>query len=492
MINDYLKQLEKAIIPKQYNSEYFKQGIVESSSKGEALQGSPKYPSAQIVSSKRDSMNVEESKDLNAEQENMKLLNEYLRRSGYKDTAETVANNPNKVKLYQKILESDIRKTKNEKGSYSSNELQQVLVEKDHNLNNLNNEQSKLRSSTVKNDIRASLQEKSVVSGLGTGSKPGSPMKKPLNGVDKNEKFTQLHLQSINYRHEIEILQNTLAALEKKFFEQQNIIDTLEKQKENDDKYLLKLEDIYKQEQMKNKNNLNISLNVSNTNNNISSGGLAAMPSGEDNIIAGINFKDKKQLNNVITSLLHENYKLRNFQNQVLEISKNYDDINENIIENMRSCQNFFKSHSYPSSRTINEYLENFNKILNSSVEMVQSKQKNYNLTLASKEDEIVILSREIEKLKASVETIKNDGIKDNKILHDYENENIMLQNKVVEFEKLIEAKKKKLVVKDKNEEKIKVVRSSVDKMMSNFNKNLDLNDKTNQKFVENLTAKLK
>ena len=26
MINDYLKQLESAIVPRQYNSEYFKQG----------------------------------------------------------------------------------------------------------------------------------------------------------------------------------------------------------------------------------------------------------------------------------------------------------------------------------------------------------------------------------------------------------------------------------------------------------------------------------
>ena len=481
MINDYLKQLESAIIPRKYNSEYFKQTNGNKQEKNEIVLSEMNHKdNTNINFNKADQLILEGDKKVSSENENMKLLNEYLRRSGYKETAETITSNPNKVKLYQKILESDIKKTKNEKVSVSSNE-----VASNDEKNNTGIENAKLRSSTAKNDHRSSLQEKSLVSNNINISKTNYS-KKLSTSVEKNDKFTQLHFQSINYRHEIETLQNTLKSLEKKYLEQQNVIDTLEKQKENDDKYLLKLEDIYKQEQMKNKNNLNISLNVSNTNNNISNAG------NEDNILAGVNLKDKNQLNNLITNLINENYKLKHFQAQVLEISKNYDDINENIVNNMKSTQSYFRNNNYPNSSNINEYLENFNKILTSSVDMVQSKQRNYNLTLANKENEIIILSKEIEKIKNTIEMMKNDTIKDNKIIHDFENENIMLSNKVAEFEKLYDNKQKKSPVKERNEEKLNIVKNSVQNMMNNFNQNLDLNDKSNIKFVETLNSKLK
>ena len=472
MISDYLKQLESAIIPKQYNSEYFKQ-----------INNEKNYLSTEHHEKTSNNLQLDhliyeaDKKTSSDNLDNNKLLNEYLRRSGYKDTAETITNNPNKVKLYQKILESDIRKSKNEKVSLSSNEV--LPIDDKNNPDNM-----KVRSSTVKNDLRASYQDKSMISNQ-PSNKVSFNKNNLINNLEKNDKYAILHSQGINYRYEIEVLNNNLSNLEKKSLEQQNLIDTLEKQKENDDKYLLKLEDIYKQEQSKNKNNLNISLNVSNTNNNISS-------LNEDNLLSAINFKDKKQLNNIISTLLNVNYKLKNFQSQVLEISKNYDDINENIVENMKSTQNYFKKNVNSESASINEYLENFNKILSNSVEMVQSKQKNYNLTLANKENEIMILGKEIEKIKNDIEIIKNDKIKDNKIIHDYENENIMLGNKVAEFEKLIESKKKKTQIKEKNDEKISIVKTSVQKMMNNFNRNLDLNDKNNVKFVENLNSKLK
>ena len=472
MISDYLKQLESAIIPKQYNSEYFKQ-----------INNEKNYLSTEHHEKTSNNLQLDhliyeaDKKTSSDNLDNNKLLNEYLRRSGYKDTAETITNNPNKVKLYQKILESDIRKSKNEKVSLSSNEV--LPIDDKNNPDNM-----KVRSSTVKNDLRASYQDKSMISNQ-PSNKVSFNKNNLINNLEKNDKYAILHSQGINYRYEIEVLNNNLSNLEKKSLEQQNLIDTLEKQKENDDKYLLKLEDIYKQEQSKNKNNLNISLNVSNTNNNISS-------LNEDNLLSAINFKDKKQLNNIISTLLNVNYKLKNFQSQVLEISKNYDDINENIVENMKSTQNYFKKNVNSESDSINEYLENFNKILSNSVEMVQSKQKNYNLTLANKENEIMILGKEIEKIKNDIEIIKNDKIKDNKIIHDYENENIMLGNKVAEFEKLIESKKKKTQIKEKNDEKISIVKTSVQKMMNNFNRNLDLNDKNNVKFVENLNSKLK
>jgi len=483
MINDYLKQLESAIIPKKYNSEYFKQTYVNNKEKNENVISETNLKDNAITNPNNiDQQQPEAGKKTASESENMKLLNEYLRRSGYKETAETIARNPNKVKLYQKILESDIKKTKNEKVSVSSNE-----VASNDDKSNQGIENAKLRSSTAKIDLRSSFQEKSAITNKENVSRVGgSVIKKANTSVERNEKFTQLHYQSINYRHDIENLQNTLKSLEKKYLEKQNVIDTLEKQKENDDKYLLKLEDIYKQEQMKNKNNLNISLNVSNTNNNISGTG------NEEYVLAGVNLKDKNQLNNLITNLINENYKLKHFQAQVLEISKNYDDINENIVNNMKSTQNYFRMNNYPNSASLNEYLENFNKILTSSVDMVQSKQRNYNLTLANKENEMLILSKEIENMKKTIETMKNDTIKDNKIIHDFENENIMLSNKVAEFEKMQESKQKKSPTKDRNEEKLNIVKNSVQNMMNNFTQNLDLNDKNNIKFVESLNSKLK
>ena len=94
----------------------------------------------------------------------------------------------------------------------------------------------------------------------------------------------------------------------------------------------------------KSKSNININLNVSNNsglkvNEDISrSQQFSKNYEGEIKNLK-LNFNDKNEIKEFIMNLCNENQKLKIFQSQVEEISKNYDIVNENIIESMKSIQ---------------------------------------------------------------------------------------------------------------------------------------------------------
>ena len=52
-----------------------------------------------------------------------------------------------------------------------------------------------------------------------------------------------------------------------------------------------------------------------------------------------LNFNEKSEVKEFLTNLLEENQKLKLFQSQVEEISKNYDLVNDNIIDSMKAIQ---------------------------------------------------------------------------------------------------------------------------------------------------------
>ena len=58
-----------------------------------------------------------------------------------------------------------------------------------------------------------------------------------------------------------------------------------------------------------------------------------------------VNITDKNDLKELIANLIQENQKLKQFQNQVYEISRNYDDINQNMVEGIKNIQDILNNN---------------------------------------------------------------------------------------------------------------------------------------------------
>jgi hypothetical protein len=318
MFEDYLKKIEEIITPNYYNKKNFKEKI-----KGEF----------------EDPFEFEEKQK---KQENMegtindskRLMEEYLKKMNTKENSEEGALSDNKLKIYKKILENT---TPQEEGinspAFSSNH------------------QRMLSNSTVSKNNKTYSQ---------------SPSKRlfkssEIDEASMKEKIHNLNIKNMNYRYEIETLKNKLNDQTKTIEEQKIEIAKLEKQNENNNKYLMKLENLVSQR------NLNLNFNKSSVT-NVNFGSYDNLMShvknskSENNVVVDfnrmnnlviedrlnqtvVNITDKNDLKELISNLIQENQKLKQFQNQVYEISKNYDDINENMVDGMKNIQNILSTY---------------------------------------------------------------------------------------------------------------------------------------------------
>jgi hypothetical protein len=280
MLDDYLKKLENMITPQTYSKQNYK---------GKFLM---------------DNINTQ---DVLTNEADQKLLEDYINKIGVKSNNNLLAES--RIRIYNKMLES------NDKF------------------------QSPPDDNVIKFDRFNRTQSMS-----------------PKQSNDK-ERIHQLNIKNMNYRHEIETLKNNLNDVTKELEECRILVSRLEKQKDSDNKYLLKLEHML--ENNKGQNGLtfrkysNVSMSdiskiskkncVCNDYYNIEykNNTLIVEDKYNDNSIA---ISDKEELKQYILNTLTENRKLKDFQNQVFEISKNYDDINSTMLESIKSLQNTLSS----------------------------------------------------------------------------------------------------------------------------------------------------
>jgi len=179
------------------------------------------------------------------------------------------------------------------------------------------------------------------------------------NVSTEREKIHILNIKAMNYRHEVETLKKRINELSKVVEDQKEKILRIEKQKENDNKYLLKLENLLAAQSTAQPPSLNAFLNSSAAANlnNVSSLSNASQRNFTNGIFVELrkcsnlivkdknhnftlNLTDQAEMKEFILNLMNEAQKLKAFQKQVFEISKNYDDINENMIDSIKTIQN--------------------------------------------------------------------------------------------------------------------------------------------------------
>lgn len=438
MIDDYLKQIETLIAPNYYNKNNFK----------EKIRSEFEDPAEIEEKKKKLSQNLELFNKMQTE-EDKKLIEEYIQKMDVKeiigggDSMKKITAE-NRMKIYQKILE-------NEGNINSMNNIEGLNINNNESNNN-NNERYSV-SSKVNKTYSLSPSRRQRFS------------ENNIDEVTMREKIHLLNIKNMNYRYEVESMKSKISELNKKIEEQQNDIAKLEKQKENNNKYLLKLENLLSVQGNERKSSFNFfnSGSIAGGNvNNVNSIGNSKSNSTKnainlnsinnsqnqslhksDNLIVDfnksnnliiedrtnntfMNISDKGELKDFIANIIAENHKLKAFQSQVFEISKNYDNINENIVEGIKKIQTAMMEEGRQID-SLDSLVENMEKTL-------ELKHAEYNFLLESKEQEVKFLQDEILKMNENVELVKRDRMRDQKVISDYETEIHHLTSRVQEM----------------------------------------------------------
>jgi hypothetical protein len=475
MLEDYLKRLESLITPETYSKANFRERI------GVTSRGSDlTLPTKDIV--------LEDSK---------RLIDSYLNKMGIKEL-ESKSYSENRLKAYGKILESEGK------------------------LEHPPDEQRVTRTGRMFSKDRVNSPEDSVAKVLSY-----SPNARDSEDVGMlKEKIHNLNLKNMNYRHEIETLKSTINGLNKELDDQNQLITKFERQKESDNKYLLKLESMLQHSKssslmsFKSSSNPNGAINdlsritstqtgfknKRNTSFNdffsveFSKNNILIEEKGNNNIL---NLNDKEELRMLVLNLLTENKKLKDFQKEVFEISKSYDNINEGMMEAIKNLQCIMKDDQLVNlddaqgkfeliSKT-NSNLDNFDKILQTIENTLELKNKEYNYLIETKDKEIVLFSNELVSIGIDLENMKKDRLRDQKIINDLESEIEYLNSRINELQEILEGDKNQVIngifEQNKMIERIEVI---VNLCRKKFNPQNSLYKKQSKRSKNNSIFKIK
>ena len=145
---------------------------------------------------------------------------------------------------------------------------------------------------------------------------------------------------------------------------------------------------------------------------------------GNKNII-----KSKKGLMKFLYKIYAENQNLKSFQNQVFDLSKDYDDINNIMEEGISGFQEIAKStNNEKIQNLVDEKLKELKTEISSALEQ---KQKDYNEQLKKKEEEINLLTKAYENIYKEVQQKNNDKIHEQKTIRNLNSQIEMLEAKL-------------------------------------------------------------
>ena len=210
--------------------------------------------------------------------------------------------------------------------------------------------------------------------------------------------------------------------------------------------------------------------------------------------------------------LLDELSKLKKFRDRIIENSFQNCEVNLEIFDTLKRIDQFifnlqkssndlnikrnavkFKLH-YNNNDEIEEY---YNNLINNIMSNIDSKQVEYNVLMNEKDDEVELLIKEIEKLKA--DRIEKDKIieEKDKILSKVSTENEFVKLKAQykngksESEQRDENEMNEKMVQ-KNQLKTKAMKNSVNNTINKLKKNFNMGNDDNVNFVKNIQSKIK
>ena len=341
-------------------------------------------------------------------------------------------------------------------------------VQDNHN----NVEQEEIQENKPQEDLKIKKNEKISKNSNKTSSKKSS--KKPNTKDDKTIKSaapnkTQMKqyqdsvLKAMNYRVDIYKTQENCKKLEKDIEEKHKKLEKVNKERDSLKKYLKKLEKVMQQKTdtdnndntkissaNKNKNTLatiNKSLTnqsenpiseqseektIENANENKLTISMSGTPpvitmddgQGNKNII-----KSKAGLMKFLYKIYTENLNLKNFQGQVFNLSKNYDDINNILAESISGFQDIAKS---TKREDIISEVDTKLKELKTQVESsMEQRQNEYNTNLEKKEEDINMITKAYNNVYKEIQQKKSDKLHELKTIEDLNSQISILETKL-------------------------------------------------------------
>ena len=145
---------------------------------------------------------------------------------------------------------------------------------------------------------------------------------------------------------------------------------------------------------------------------------------GNKNVI-----KSKSDIIKFLNKVYSENQNLKNFQNQVFNLSKNYDDINNILNESIAGFQEIIKATGDSNlEQKVNNSLSDLKTQIESSLE---KKQNEYNQQLAKKEESLNVLFNTYGSIEKEILQRKLDKFHEQKTIENLNTQIEILQTKL-------------------------------------------------------------
>jgi hypothetical protein len=360
----------------------------------------------------------------------------------------------NRSNFEEKIRQREQLKLSSEKEldmQYSSTEKKTSvalnLSKKDNKVNSIENRPA-WGSNTLKNKknkIRENLKQEKIINSNNIKEKVAQRKK-------KNLKFKQMREEAHKKRDE----------LQEEVISKQNQLIILEKEKEELSKYLLKLEKVTKDKNIGESNAeiMTFSEKDNSIENNknfeaFDSQSLTINISGGSPNIVMENEKEekiiilsKKDLMKYLNKIYKENQALKNFQQQIFNLSKSYGDINDNLAECISGFQELCMNTSGNKIKIedVETKLSDLKKYMENSLE---TKTNEYNILMDKKDEDLNLLKSEFINMEKGINESGNDRLEEQRKI-------LELQSRKEELERQIaklEGKNKEEINEDLNED---------------------------------------
>ena len=282
-----------------------------------------------------------------------------------------------------------------------------------------------------KNKVRESLKQEKIISANNIKNKAEKRMKKNLL-----------------FRKEKEEAHKKEDELKNQILGKQDELIKIEKEKEDLSKYLLKLEKVAKGQTIGDKtgevmtftekdntkeNNKNyeafdsqsLTINISGGSPNI----VMDDQKGEKIIILS-----KKDLMKYLNKIYKENQALKNFQHQILNLSKSYGDINDNLADCIAGFQELCMNT--PGDKINLENVENkLNDLKKYMENSLETKTNEYNILMDKRDEDLTLLKSEFISLEKEMKDNTSDRLEEQRKILELQEKKEELERQIAELE---------------------------------------------------------
>ena len=326
---------------------------------------------------------------------------------------------------------------------------------------NKNKKNSKVQKNPNKKNVKKNIKKSSA-----------KEAQIDLNAPNKTQmkKYKDTSIKAMNYRVDIYKTQEKCTKLEKDIQEKHKKLEKVNKERDNLKNYLNRLEKVMQQKTDTDNNdstkiNTNNKSKVLNTNTSQNeSENMMEQSEDKTNEMTNLNkltismtgtspvitmddgqgnkniIKSKNGLMKFLYKIYVENQNLKNFQTQVFNLSKNYDDINNILAESVSGFQNIAKS---TGNEEIQNEVDTRLKELKAQVESsLEQKQNEYNAQLSKKEEDINMLNKAYENIYKEIQQKKSDKLHEQKTIEDLNSQIEILETKLAYLKQKQENKK--------------------------------------------------